>query len=133
MIFKNIANIQGLAFGTGLLLMVTSCEKVIQLDLNSVEKKYVIEANLAKIKPPTGASKDTAWVKVSQTKDFGTGNAFVGVSGAAVTISDNGGPAVALAESSTGVFASAGVNFVFTQTAHKIRKTEQDQCRLSVL
>lgn len=101
------------------LLSLASCRKVIDLDLNTTEKKYVIEGNVAKrflYKVPQGISNpenlsDSIWVKVSQTKDFNASNAFSGTSGAEVTISDNGGTPVALVESSTkGIYLTNAIN-----------------------
>lgn len=107
---RNIKNSIYLGLLASSFLLLGGCRKVISLDLNSAEKKYVIEGTVAKIFRLDNRTKsDTAWVKISQTKDFNASNAFVGISGASVTISDNGGPAVALTESATGVYGSDAV------------------------
>jgi hypothetical protein len=101
------------------LLSLVSCRKVIDLDLNTTEKQYVIEGSVAKrflYRVPQGTTnpellKDSVWVKVSQTKDFNNSNAFSGTSGAEVTISDNGGTPVTLIESATkGVYLTNGID-----------------------
>ena len=78
-------------------MYLISCEKVIQLDLNSAEKKYVIEASLA---DQAGSCK----VTLTQTKNFDENNTFNGVSGAVVTIADNNGTPQTLTETSAGVY-----------------------------
>jgi hypothetical protein len=79
------------------ILILPSCEKVIDIDLNTAEKKYVIEG---KITDQTGTAK----VSISQTKNFDENNNFPGISGATVTIRENGGTAITLTETSQGVY-----------------------------
>jgi hypothetical protein len=75
-----------------------SCEKVIDVKLNNVAKKYVIEGVVA--------DQPGSWkVKISQTKDFNENNEFPGVSGATVTVSDNDVP-VKLEETVEGVYSA---------------------------
>lgn len=73
---------------TGILLSVmlpvlSSCEKVISVDLNSAAKKYVIEAVVT---DKTG----TSFVKISRTKNFDDDNYSDIVSDAIVSIQENG-------------------------------------------
>lgn len=82
-----------------LLVLFSSCEKVIDLNLNSAEKKYVIEAVLTDI---PGQAK----VLLTQTRDFDEDNTFPGVGGATVTITEAGGATTNLAETSPGVYES---------------------------
>lgn len=63
----------------------TACEKVINVDLNNAAKKYVIEGIITD-------QPGSAVIKITQTKDFDEDNNFPGVSGALVTINDNGIP-----------------------------------------
>jgi hypothetical protein len=86
-----------------LMLLISSCEKVIDVNLNSVAKKYVIEGNITD-------QPGVCQVKITQTKDFDEDNTFSGVSGAVVTVSDNGGTPVALTETSTGVYETTAIN-----------------------
>ncbi len=76
------------------LVTITSCEKVIDLNLNNAERKYVIEANLT---DKTGG----CIVLLSQTKDFDEDNTFEGISGATITITENGTTVVPLTETAT--------------------------------
>ena len=86
-----------------LIVFGTSCEKVIDLNLNSTSKKYVIEGNITD-------APGTCAVKITQTKDFNENNDFPGVSGAVVTISDNGGTPVTLTESTAGLYQTTTIN-----------------------
>lgn len=79
-----------------LLTLLSSCEKVIDIDLSKVEKKYVIEAILT--------DAPGAKVLISQTKDFDQDNTFPGISGATVTITETGGSTTTLSETAAGVY-----------------------------
>lgn len=79
------------------LVLLSSCEKVIDLDLNEAEKKYVIEAVLTD-------EPGTAKVLISQTKNFDEDNSFPGVAGAIVTITENGGPSTTFTATQPGVY-----------------------------
>jgi len=76
-------------------VLLSSCEKVIHLDLNEAEKKYVIEATVTD-------QPGTAQVLLSQTKNFDDNNQFVGVSGAVITVKEEGGLLTTFAETSPG-------------------------------
>ncbi|HET9824319.1 MAG TPA: DUF4249 domain-containing protein [Chitinophagaceae bacterium] len=76
-------------------VLISSCEKVIHLDLNTAEKKYVVEAVVTD-------RPGTAEVSLSQTKNFDDNNQFVGVSGALITIREEGGSVTTFAETSPG-------------------------------
>ena len=78
-------------------LLLVSCEKVIDLPLENAEQRYVIEAALTD-------QPGKAAVFISRSKDFDQDNSFQGVSGAVVTISDNGGIPVALTEGVAGQY-----------------------------
>ncbi|MFI5131720.1 MAG: DUF4249 domain-containing protein [Chitinophagales bacterium] len=80
-------------------VILTSCEKVIQLDLNNSEKKYVIEAVITD-------QPGTAQVMITETKDFDEDNIFPGISGAVVTIHESGGAITTLTETSAGKYES---------------------------
>jgi hypothetical protein len=72
---------------------LSSCEKVIDINLNKSEKKYVVEAIVT--------DQSGARVLLSQTKDFEDNNNFAGVSGAVVEITENGGATTTLSETTT--------------------------------
>jgi hypothetical protein len=81
---------------------LTSCEKVIDLDLNEAEKKYVIEAIITD-------QPSTTKVLITQTKNFDEDNTFPGISGATVTITESGGATTTLTETSQGVYENAAL------------------------
>jgi hypothetical protein len=87
-----------------LVVVFSSCERVIDINLNAVQKKYVIEGNITNI---TG---NTTTVLLTQTKNFDEDNDFVGVSGAAITITDDNNTPVPLTESSAGVYTTTAIN-----------------------
>ena len=78
----------------------SSCTKVIDLDLNEAEKKYVIEAVMAD-------AVGTAKVMITETKNFDENNEFPGVSGAIVSITENGGITTPLTQTAPGVYEEA--------------------------
>lgn len=85
-----------------LILLTASCEKVIDIDLNTADKKYVIEGNLTD-KP------GTAKVLISQTKNFDENNTFPPVSGAVVKITESGGATTTLTETTPGAYEAASL------------------------
>lgn len=78
-----------------ILTFISSCQKVIHLDLNKADKKYVIEANVTD-------QAGTAEVLLSQTKNFDDNNDFAGVSGATITVKEEGGALTTFSETSPG-------------------------------
>jgi hypothetical protein len=80
------------------LFFITACSKVIDVDLNDAEKKYVIEGTVTN---RAGGCK----VSIIQTKNFGENNSFPGISGAIVSITDNtSGTSITLAETAQGIY-----------------------------
>ena len=63
------------------LSFITSCQKVININLNKADPKYVVEANV--VDDTTGCT-----VKLSKTVNFDESNVFPAVSGAVITIKD---------------------------------------------
>jgi hypothetical protein len=86
-----------------------SCEKVISLDLDKVQTKYVIEGMISD-------QHGSCRVMLTQTKNFDENNTFSGISGAEVTISDNNGMPQPLREMTPGVYAAAGLTGVSLHT-----------------
>ncbi|HCO67877.1 MAG TPA: DUF4249 domain-containing protein [Dysgonomonas sp.] len=78
------------------IIYFTSCEKVIDVDLRSVEPKVVIEALLP--------LDSIATVNISTTKDFNTDNDFPPLFGAIITLSDSEGNSEVLAQNSDGLY-----------------------------
>ena len=67
-----------------MLTALVSCEKVIDVDLSSVEPQIVIDGTITDQPGPYT-------VKISKTGDYFNPGAFPAVTGASVTISDNRG------------------------------------------
>ena len=80
-----------------IVITFSSCEKVIDLDLNSAEKKYVVEATMSD-------QSESVRVLISQTKDFDEDSNFPGISGATVTITERGGNSYTLTDGGTGLY-----------------------------
>lgn len=79
-----------------LLISFYGCEKVIELDLRESDKKYVIEGKITN-------ESNSGVVYITETKRFNEDNHFPGVSGAVVTIKDNG-TVHSLTESAAGIY-----------------------------
>ncbi len=80
-------------------LSLTACEKIIDIKLSDADKKYVIEGVIT---DHDGRTQ----VKISQTKNYSSTNDFEGISGATVRITEEGGNATQLAETSAGVYVA---------------------------
>jgi hypothetical protein len=86
-----------------ILFVLGSCEKVINVDLNSADKKYVIEAI---VNDKTG----TSFVKLSRTKNFDEDNYPDAVSGATVKVQEDGLTTYTFTESGApGVYEAPGL------------------------
>jgi hypothetical protein len=86
-------------FGVAI-LMLTACEKEIDIDLNSADPQLVIEAVITDEPGPH-------YVKLSRTANFSDPNTFDAVSGALVIISDNTGITDTLSELSPGYYQTS--------------------------
>jgi hypothetical protein len=75
-----------------------SCEKEVDLDLNTANSKIVIEGEVAQ--------DQLATVKLSKTVNFSDANNFPAISGAEVTITDNLGVTEILKETSPGIYSA---------------------------
>lgn len=84
-----------------ILLVLGSCQKVINVDVRNAEKKFVVEAIVT---DQPGESV----VKLSTTKNISETNEFPGISGAVVSITDNAGNAYAFLETTAGDYKNAG-------------------------
>lgn len=88
---------------TAILFVLGSCEKVIDVDLNSADKKYVIEAIVT---DKTG----TSFVKLSRTKNFDDDNYPDAVTGATVKVQEDGVTIYNFIEmGATGVYEAPGL------------------------
>lgn len=84
-----------------MLSALVSCQKVIQIDLNSKDPQIVIEAEV------TDDTLTPQTVKITKSVNISESNTFPTVSGAAVSISDNLGNNVTLNETSPGVYQNS--------------------------
>lgn len=77
-------------------ITLSSCEKEIELDLNSSNPKYVVEGEIPQ--------NELATVKITKTVNFSDSNIFPLVKGATVTITDEIGTTEQLVETSAGIY-----------------------------
>jgi hypothetical protein len=94
--------IQKAAFYMTGALILTSCEKVIDVDLNDSLPQIVIEGNIT---DQTGPYT----VKLSKSVNFDELNDFPSISGATVQISDDAGNSEILPETSPGIYTTASL------------------------
>jgi Domain of unknown function (DUF4249) len=81
-------------------VLLTGCEKVIEIDLNDADKKYVVEAFLSN-------QNQGAEVRLSRTTSFSSNNAFNGISGAQISLTNNLGNSYTFTETGTGIYKTA--------------------------
>jgi hypothetical protein len=84
------------------ILFLSSCEDVIQLDLESTDSQIVIEASL-------NASSQTATVLISKTNDFYDNTEPEKVSGAIITLQGETGDTYVFSEASPGTYVAENV------------------------
>ena len=82
------------------ILFLVSCQKVINIDLNSSSPRIVVESNITNLPGPY-------YVKISKTINFDETNIFPKVSGAKVELSDTLGNTDTLKEVSPGVYSTS--------------------------
>lgn len=80
----------------------SSCEDVIELDLETTESQLVIEATL-------DAGNKVASVALTKTNDFYDNSSLEKVSGATITLQDENGNSYSLLENSDGVYLAENV------------------------
>ncbi len=90
------------------ILCTASCEKVIDIDLHSVEPRVVIEALLP--------LDSTETVGISTTKDFNIDNEFIPLSGAVVTLKDDDGNSEILEQNNEGLYVGRSIKGVEQKT-----------------
>jgi hypothetical protein len=79
-------------------IFLAGCQKVISVNLNSTEKKYVVSGRITD-------QPGECQVSITLTKDFSDNNQFPGVSGATVTV-ENQGIITTLQETGSGLYTS---------------------------
>lgn len=82
-----------------LVFLLYSCQKVVNVNLNSVSPQIVIQGEVTDSSGPYT-------VTINQTVDFYANNVFPAISGAIVKISDNWGVTDSLTETSPGVYST---------------------------
>lgn len=90
-------------------VVLSSCEKVINLDLKNVEPQLIIEGSVDNEGNP-------AFVKISKSINFETPSRYPGVSGAIVNISEVGGNTFVLNEIASGYYSNANLRGVIGKT-----------------
>ena len=90
-----------LVFPFLVLIFLTGCQKVISVNLNSSETRYVITG---KITDQPGECQ----VSITRTKDFSEDNQFPGVSGATVTV-ENDDVVTTLPETAAGIYSTTSL------------------------
>lgn len=83
----------------GVSIVITSCQKVIQLDLNSAAPELVVEGSITNQSAPYA-------IKLTKTINFSDLNTFPPCTGAAVTITDNAGNSELLTETLPGTYTA---------------------------
>jgi hypothetical protein len=90
-------NIKYIPIIIAILMIINSCEEVIDVDLNNVNPQIVIEGEITdKVGP--------YFVKISKTGNFFEENKFPAISGAKIYISDSEGIIDTLTETSQGIY-----------------------------
>ncbi|MCB9189799.1 MAG: DUF4249 domain-containing protein [Flavobacteriales bacterium] len=89
------------------IVALSSCEKVILVDLNEADRVYVIEGQITNI-------EDMNFIKISKSDDFYETEEFETISDATITVTDDQGNVSNFTEVSDGLYKSAG----FTATSY---------------
>lgn len=84
------------------IVLLSSCQKVIELDLNSTDPVLVMEANIYDLQGPYT-------VELHKTVNFSDDNSFPPCTNAAVTIHDNEGNSELLTETFPGIYKTASL------------------------
>ncbi len=117
-----------LTMSLSILLLFSSCEKVITLDLNSNAPQIVIEAEI------TNDSNVLPVVRISKSISFDKSSQFLAVNGGDVMMTDNLGHKVAFSETSSGIYKGQGMKGVsgrtYTLTVTVEGKTYTSSCTM---
>lgn len=84
-----------------MILLLASCEKVIQVELNEADRTFVIEGQITNI-------EEMNYVKITKSDDFYETEDFETISSASVSITDDQGIVTMFTESEPGLYKSAG-------------------------
>ncbi len=92
-----------------LVMVLTSCEKVIELDLGDTSPTLVIEGNITNTAGPY-------YVKLTKTVNFDDASIYPGVVGALVTITDNAGQKDTLTHTTGGLYVTQKLRGIIGRT-----------------
>ncbi len=115
---KKIVNIPLIIAALLVSVIFTSCEKEIDVDLNSVTPHLVIEGVVAK--------DSLAKVKLTKTKDFGENNTYEPVTGASIQITDDAGNTETLELNNTGWYTAKTLKGIVGRT-YQLKVIYDDQ------
>ncbi|WP_417592285.1 DUF4249 domain-containing protein [Owenweeksia hongkongensis] len=100
-------------------LILASCEKVIDVDLNSSDPQMVLEANLP-------AGEDSLWISISQTADYFSNDPNPVVDGADIEFTDGDGNIMQASPMGNGRYLVMGVKSMVNRT-YSIKADVQGQ------
>jgi hypothetical protein len=100
-----------------MMILFTSCEKVIELDLENTEPTLVIEGNITNQPGPY-------YVKLTKTLPFDQSSIYPGVENAQVIISDNMGISDTLKYTENGIYATSKLEGVAGRTYTLVVQSE---------
>ncbi|MFN7014633.1 MAG: DUF4249 domain-containing protein [Bacteroidia bacterium] len=84
------------------LFVASSCQKVIQVDLNSADPQLVVEGYVTD-------APDSIWLKLTKTVNFSDKNEFPAVDNAIVIISDSEGNSEQLSQTEPGIYRATNL------------------------
>ncbi|MBI5540319.1 MAG: DUF4249 domain-containing protein [Bacteroidia bacterium] len=108
-IFKYKSTLIGFLSLLIVVLVISSCEKVVNIDLNSKDPQIVIEGIITD-------QPGSYTIKLTNTANFDELNNFPSVSSASVIISDNAGNSETLTETSAGIYTTSTIQGTIGRT-----------------
>ena len=112
-------NIRSLFFFIATVTMLASCQKVIDVDLNSASPKYVIEGEVHNLAEPCR-------IRITKTKNFSENNDFEGITNAFVLVSDNTGAIDTLHYTNNGYYESSTLTGIPGRTYYMSVKIDDE-------
>ncbi len=104
--------IYSLLYITLLVCLLTSCEKVINLDLDTTAPIIIVDGKV------TNSASIGSIVKLSFTKKVQSDNSIVPLTGATVTIQEDNGQIYSLPETTSGVYTNTGLVGITGKSYH---------------
>lgn len=124
---KNIAKYYFLLLATGVTLMMSACQKVIDVKVNASPAQVVIEGNLTDV-------RGTQYVKINQSVAYTETNTYPAISGAEVRVSDNLGNSWKFAETQPGVYSFNNLRGIAGRTyTLNVKRDDQTYTAVSVM